>query len=248
VELTPAGRDLLAHARVILAQAELAAAAMRQHSKQAPALRIGAVQGRLAASELTLPILRGFRETHPDVQMQATTLQFSDQVGPLLADEIDVALVRGPLGHPDLELVPLAQEPRALLISSEHELAGETEVDVQDVLKERTIAPESWSCFWQLDDLRGTPNPHPHLAPARSVREMHHTVVTAKALISTSPAVGRMTPAPQTRCVTLRGAEPSTIFVARRRRDRRASVQTFIQHAVHVTHTRIDLLPGATAA
>jgi DNA-binding transcriptional LysR family regulator len=250
VELTPAGRDLLGHARVILAQAELATAAMHQHTR-AIGLRIGAVQGELAASELTLPILRGFRQAHPALELKATTLPIGDELEALLTDQVDAALVRGPITHPDLEIVPLAYEPRVLLVGADHDLAGEPAVHVGDILGERTIrlaAPEAWSRFWQLDDLRGRPNYLPGLPPARSVIEMHRTVLTGRAIISTSGAVGRLTPTPHTRCIALRGAEPSTIAVASRRRDRRAHVQAFIRHAVHTAHTRIELVPGGTPA
>jgi DNA-binding transcriptional LysR family regulator len=251
VELTPAGRDLLGHARSILAHADQAAAAMREHAQRPPRLRVGAVHGVLAASELTLPILRAFRDAHSSLNLETTTLSWGDQVGPLIDDQVDVALVRGPIDHPEVELIPLAHEPRVLLVGTNSDLAGESALNVQDVLAEPTVqlaAPDAWARFWQLDDLRRTPHGNPDLPPARSVRQMQQMVATGRAVISTSGAVGRMAP---TRANTLRdparrGAldhlcSPPPPRPPRQRRG-------VLQHAGHTAHTLIGLVPGGTTA
>lgn len=245
-----AGRDLLEHARSLLAAADDATAAMRVHARRGATLRVGLIGGPLVASELTLPILSDFRAGHPDTLSETAATSFDRQLDPLLDGELDVALVRGPARHPNVDTINIAYEPRVLLVGADHDLAGGTEVDIDDVLDEPTVtlaaAPE-WAAFWQLDDLRGKPNPLRGLAPVRSAREMQRAVAKG-AVISTSGAVHRLTPTDTTCALHLRGAEASTIAVARRRGDHRAAVDRFIEQAVHTAQRRIALIPGGTIA
>src|ERR1700758_1253828 len=150
VQLTDAGLEFVLHARGMLEGEARAKAAMRERAARGRTVRIGVVAGVLGAGELTAPILHGYREAHPDVDAAVVELSFCDQVGPLLDGRLDVALVRAPLAHPGLDVAPIALERRALLVGSDHELAGEQEVDVQDALGEHTLplgSPDEWSAF-----------------------------------------------------------------------------------------------------
>jgi hypothetical protein len=60
--------------------------------------------------------------------------------------------------------------------------------------------------------------------------------------------MGRTAPNPLVRYVRLRGAEPSTIAVARRRGDRRPDVDAFIEQAQRTAERRIELLVGGIPA
>jgi DNA-binding transcriptional LysR family regulator len=251
---TAAGYDLLGYARSILADTEAAVTAMREHaqaSSSSPLLRIGAVCGLLAAGELTEPILSSFREQYPAVTLQPRQTWWGDQIRPLVEGHLDVALVRNPIVHSGVELIPLAREPRVLLVGDHHDLAGQDEVDVEAVLEEPTVrlrAPESWSGFWQLDDVRGRSNADPGIASATSLRDLAAAVATSNAVVSTSGSVGRMALAPGTRCIGLRGVKPSTISIARRQGDRRPVVEAFCDLAAQVADECIGLLPGGVPA
>jgi DNA-binding transcriptional LysR family regulator len=101
IELTPAGRTFLDHARVVLAQAEAASEAARRvaHSIK-PCFRMGFLTGH----ELTwMPeALRILRDELPNIDVM-----ISSQYSPLLADglskgKIDVAFLRRERGLPKL--------------------------------------------------------------------------------------------------------------------------------------------------
>jgi DNA-binding transcriptional LysR family regulator len=251
VGLTDAGREFLAHARAILRQAEEARAAMRDCARRQAGLRVGAVAGVLAASELTAPIVRAYREARPDLRVELEELSFCDQVSPLMSGHFDVALVRGPLEHRELDVVPIALERRALLVGPEHELAEEGEVDVADVLSERTLplgAPEGWSGFWQFDDVRGESNVHPNVPAAMTIQNLELGVATGEVVIGIPDGMPRIAPNSLVRYVRLRGADPSIIAVARRRGDRRRDVDAFIEQAQRTAEARIDLLLGGVSA
>jgi DNA-binding transcriptional LysR family regulator len=247
VEATDAGREFALHAHRMLEQEARAKAAMRERASRGRTLRIGVVAGILGAGELTAPILHGHRAAHPDLDTSLIELSFCDQSGPLLDGRLDVALVRGPLAHPGLDVAPIALERRALLVASGHELAGEPEVDVQDALCEHTLAlgsPDDWSGFWQLDDMRGAAHVAPQVAPATTIPGMQLAVANTRMVITVPHAMGRLAPNPLVRCIALRGAEPSTIAVARRRGDRRAEVSGFIDQAGLIAERHIALLAG----
>lgn len=250
VALTEAGRVLLAHARAILRQADEATAATRECARRQPGVRVGVVAGVLAASELTVPIVRAYREARPDLLLELEELSFCDQVSPLLSGHFDVALVRDPLEHVELEVIPIALERRALMVGAEHELAQESEVDVADVLRERTLplgAPEEWSSFWQFDDLRGKSNTQVGIAAATTIQDMELAVATGDMVIGVPDGMPRTAPNPLVQFVRLRGTAPSVIAVARRRGDRRREVDAFIEQAQRTAEARIDLLVGSVS-
>lgn len=94
IELTDAGVELVEHARLVVATADLARDAMRKHAARRSVLRIGA--GPLCAGELTDPIVRRFLHSHPDLEVTVDGVAFRDQIGDVLAGDTDVAIVRGP--------------------------------------------------------------------------------------------------------------------------------------------------------
>jgi DNA-binding transcriptional LysR family regulator len=247
---TAAGRDLLEHARSILAASDAATEVMRAHAQRSSVLRVGMVGGPVVACELTLPILRGFRVERPETPIQALTTSFHRGLDPLLEGEVDVALVRGPADHQHADVIPIACEPRVLLVGAESDLAGESSVQAEDILKEPTITldgPADWVSFWELDNLRGGSYRRPGLAPARTVRQMQDAVARG-AVVSTSGAVHRLMPANGTAAVDLQGIDSSTILVARRRGDRRRVVEHFIDHAGATAQAHISLIPGGSVA
>jgi DNA-binding transcriptional LysR family regulator len=205
----------------------------------------------LAVGELTVPILRAYRDGYPSVRLEAKAVSFRDQLGPLLDGRLDVLLARNPIEHRDIDVIPIVHEPRVLLVSASSDYAGETGVDVQTVLYEPTVpldAPASWASYWQLDDLRGGANTLTGIRPATTVSELHSAAATHGSVISASSALGRLAPSPTTRCIELRGVERCTVSVARRRGDRRGEVEAFVECAGRTAERHIELLPGAVAA
>ena len=140
IELTEAGDEFLNYARDILDRAAEAHAAMRRRAEQRSCtLRVGLLAGIIAAGELTGPILERFRQARPDVEIQVQDISFSDQAAPLLDGQVDVAIVRAPIANRLVDTVPLAHDPRVLLVGATHELAGAERVDVEEILDERTV-------------------------------------------------------------------------------------------------------------
>jgi DNA-binding transcriptional LysR family regulator len=123
VQLTEAGRALLAKAREAIEAADAAARA---------AQRAGLiVNGRLrvgypAAGVFELPplALRTFQERYPGVGVETVVASTGEHLGALEADRLDVAFVRvGVLDREVMQFKPLQPEPLLLAVPEDHALA-----------------------------------------------------------------------------------------------------------------------------
>src|ERR1700716_3423092 len=135
IELTPAGRAFLDHARVVLSQVEAAAVAARRVANPAkPCFAMGFLTGH----ELTwMPeALRILRDELPNIDVM-----ISSQYSPLLADglskgKIDAAFLRREKGVPELAFHLLVKEPLVVVLPSDHRLAALKSIGPRDLVGE----------------------------------------------------------------------------------------------------------------
>src|SRR5437870_6946317 len=142
IDLTPAGRAFLDHARSVLSQVEAAGEAARRVARPAkPCFTMGFLTGH----ELTwMPeALQILHDELPNIDVM-----ISSQYSPQLADglskgKIDAAFLRRERGVPDLAFRLLVKEPLVVVLPRDHrlaafkaispgDLAGETFVTVSD--------------------------------------------------------------------------------------------------------------------
>jgi LysR family transcriptional regulator, hca operon transcriptional activator len=135
IELTPAGRAFLDHARLVLSQVEAAAEAARRVAHPAkPCL----VMGFLTGHELTwMPeALRILHDELPNIDVMISS-QYSPQLADgLLKGRIDAAFLRREKGVPDLAFRLLVKEPLVVVLPSDHHLATRETIDPRDLLGE----------------------------------------------------------------------------------------------------------------
>jgi LysR family hca operon transcriptional activator len=138
IELTPAGRAFLDHARGVLSQVDAAAAAARRVAHPAkPCFTMGFLTGH----ELTwMPeALRILRDELPNIDVM-----ISSQYSPLLAEgllkgKIDAAFLRRERGVPELAYRVLVKEPLMVILPSNHRLATLTSISPRDLVSERFV-------------------------------------------------------------------------------------------------------------
>jgi DNA-binding transcriptional LysR family regulator len=127
VELTAAGQAMIRPAHQALAEAAAAVeAAQRAARGEIGHLRIGFIES--AAMTFVPAAVRRFRQRHPDVGLSLRELAVEAQIQGLLADTLDVAIVRLPLTSRGLELATIADEPLVVVAPSAHPLAGRSRV------------------------------------------------------------------------------------------------------------------------
>ena len=132
IELTPAGRAFLDHARSVLSQVEAATEAARRVAHPAkPCFAMGFLTGH----ELTwMPeAMQILRNELPNIDVM-----ISSQYSPLLADglsngKIDAAFLRRERGSPDLAFRLLVKEPLLVILPSNHRLAALKFIDAKDL-------------------------------------------------------------------------------------------------------------------
>src|SRR6266436_10353132 len=132
IELTPAGRVFLGHARSVLSQVEAAGEAARRVAHPAkPCFTMGFLTGH----ELTwMPeALQILRDELPNID-----IMISSQYSPLLANglskgKIDAAFLRRERGLPELAYRTLVKEPLMVVLASDHRLAAHKAVSPGDL-------------------------------------------------------------------------------------------------------------------
>ncbi len=138
IELTPAGRAFLEHARTVLSQVEAATEAARRVAHPAkPCFSMGFLTGH----ELTwMPeALQILRHELPNIDVM-----ISSQYSPLLADglakgKIDAAFLRREKGAPELAYRVLVKEPLAVVLPSDHRLAALKAISPGDLVGETFV-------------------------------------------------------------------------------------------------------------
>jgi DNA-binding transcriptional LysR family regulator len=163
VELTPAGRAALEHARAALVAFDTAVAHMQRASRgEVGDLAVGYVIG--AGLELMPAVVRAFERSSPDVRLELREYDFTYPAAGLDVGEVDVAFVRPPLGVPGLEYLDLLEEPRVACLPTGHRLAGHRHVRVRELLTEPIVAAPSvdrvWRDYWLLVPERGGQSPN----------------------------------------------------------------------------------------
>jgi LysR family hca operon transcriptional activator len=138
IDLTPAGRAFLDHARSVLSQVEAAGEAARRAARPAkPCFTMGFLTGH----ELTwMPeTLRILRDELPNIDVM-----ISSQYSPLLADglskgTIDAAFLRKERALPDLAFRLLVKEPLVVILPSNHRLAAFKAISPKDLVGETFV-------------------------------------------------------------------------------------------------------------
>src|ERR1700730_12909640 len=135
IDLTPAGRAFLEHARSVLTQVEAATEAARRVAHPAkPCFSMGFLTGH----ELTwMPeALRILRDELPNIDV-VISIQYSTQLADaILMGNVTTAFLRREKGVPELALRPLVKEPLVVVLPSDHRLAARKAISPEDLVGE----------------------------------------------------------------------------------------------------------------
>lgn len=239
VNLTRAGEAYLSKASAVLgalADAELTAQAAARAAKEHIEWGFIGSPPKVDAPEL----VAGFRQAHPDGNVSFRELAYPRISTASWLQEVDIALCYTPTRDPSVTIVPLRDEPRAVLMAEDHPLARTKLVTVSEVIDETfcgthpSLEPMRAS-FWRLDDHRGGP---PRNITADHASNPHETIaaVAHGRCISTAPASSaknlvRGLPGMGVVAVPLSDAQPATLSLVARSDNINPLVDTLVEVA-----------------
>jgi len=146
VEITPVGTAILAHARLILEQADAIVQLARAHRDPlAGPLRIGAIP---TLSPYLMPlILVPLRKRYPQLQLALSEELTETLLERLRNHEIDAALLATPVQEQDLECLPLFDEPFWIAYPSSHRFYTQDRITLRDLKKENLLLLAEGHCL-----------------------------------------------------------------------------------------------------
>ncbi|HEY1128964.1 MAG TPA: LysR substrate-binding domain-containing protein [Roseateles sp.] len=143
IQLTDAGRALLRHARVILAQINVASDALSSlESEFRGQLHIGVVS---PAYYFVPQLITAFRKRYADVRIKLSVGKRDSLLKKLGAHEIDLMIGGFPSSATDVEAETFARNPHCLVAPANHPLAGRDDLTWQDLQGETLIFREAGS-------------------------------------------------------------------------------------------------------
>ncbi|RSN19893.1 LysR family transcriptional regulator [Amycolatopsis sp. WAC 01416] len=228
--LTAAGAAFLPEAQGLLHRARNAVLTARD-AAPARTITIGYVDDLVVT-----PVVRALRRRHPDAHVRTRHLDSKD-ADAVLDRRVDVLVTRTPLPIPaeELDLAALYAEPRVLLVTSSHRLAGKESVSAADIAAEPLVGctgmGSDWTSFWRLE-----PRPDDEPAPlgptvAETYDDKLEAIVEGTAIAVIPAHDRRFTLRPDLVTVPIDGIERCQVVVATRAADTNPLVSEFVQFA-----------------
>ncbi len=148
VRLTDAGREFLPYAERAVAAFRDGESALSELSEaRSGKLLLGAAP---AVSTYFLPVvLKRFVTQHPRVGLSVRTGHSEEVLGMVLADQVQIGLVRS-LQHPEIEVQACYEDELALLVHSAHPFRTREGVSLQDVAREGLVLFDRTSSYYEL--------------------------------------------------------------------------------------------------
>jgi LysR family transcriptional regulator, hca operon transcriptional activator len=135
IELTDSGRAFLDHARLALVQVEAAIEAARRAAHPAkPNFALGFLTGQ--EMDWLPEAMRILRDELPNIEVSVSSQYSPDLAQALLRGKLDLAFMRPEAQMPDLDYTVIVEEPLVVAMPSDHRLASQNTVALQDIAGE----------------------------------------------------------------------------------------------------------------
>ncbi|MEV4124293.1 LysR substrate-binding domain-containing protein [Nocardia sp. NPDC049707] len=153
VELTEAGVELIPHARAVVAASQTILRWRDTVRLGQRGIDIGFMAA--GAGQLTSDVLDRLRCAHPGLHIRLRHLEWSEQLAPLLAGEVDAVFVREPFPADGVRRRHVLSEPRVAVLAHDHPLAGRESIRFEEIASEPFLGssggPMEWTDFWMVN-------------------------------------------------------------------------------------------------
>lgn len=132
IALTEAGKILLQHCRRVFHEMDQAKAAIRDlNGLQIGKLTIGSLTTSM--NYLLPSAIVKFKQLYPNIELSVLGLRDGDIKNKILENELDLGITFLPVRGTDMETIPLFTEELTLVVSRNHPLAIQNEMDFQTI-------------------------------------------------------------------------------------------------------------------
>jgi DNA-binding transcriptional LysR family regulator len=133
-ELTPAGHQLLADAKPLLASADALRRRVGRAARGSETFTVGFMHGLIVTAAV-----RAFGARHPGLTVNVVRTTWSDQTDVVHDGRVDVSYVRLPVDRRGLAIRPLLSEPRVAVLPADHRLAGKDSIEIAELAGEHLL-------------------------------------------------------------------------------------------------------------
>jgi LysR family hca operon transcriptional activator len=139
IELTPAGRAFLDHARLALIQVDAAGEAARRAVKPSkPTFSIGFLTGQ--EIDWLPEAMRILRDELPNIDVTVSSQYSPDLADALMRGKLDVAFLRPEAKTAGLIYKVVTREPLVVILPSDHRLASQEVIDPKEIAGETLLS------------------------------------------------------------------------------------------------------------
>lgn len=225
--LTEAGEVFLAQARSLLRNAAGAVARTRAAAEPSR-VAIGYTTGVIIT-----PAVREMRHRHPDVEVHTRHVDWSDVHDALLEHRVDAVVARLPFRTDGLHVTLLFDEPRVVIVPTDHRLAGKERIGLDDIADEplprlRGSDP-AWSAYWRIDP-RPDGRPAPDGPLIDDIEDKFEVIASGQAIAIAAGHHARFLRSDLT-TIPLEGVDPSHVVLATRADEHGRLVAAFRRYA-----------------
>src|SRR5271168_4316894 len=144
IELTPAGKVFLDHARMVFLQVEAAAEAARRAAEPP---KTSFTVGFLSGYEIDWlpPVMSILRDELPDIEVVIISQESPNLAAALVRGKIDVAFLRPEKQAAGLVYRLLRKDPFFVMMSADHRLAAQDSVSPEEIADETLIGSPAWN-------------------------------------------------------------------------------------------------------
>lgn len=225
--LTEAGRIFLPQAQALLHSAQQAVATTRA------VVQPGEVTVGYTGDLIVTAAVRELRSRRADAEVLTLHLDFGQVHGALLDHRVDVVVAREPFPTDQLRVTALYEEPRVLVVPTDHRLAGRKSVTIDDFADEALVryADAAYDAFWRMDP---RPDGRPTLeGPLVVTAADKLELIAGGEALALAPAGGdHASLRHDLTAVPVEGIEPCRVVLATRTKESSALVEDFVGIAV----------------